>query len=243
MIVAIDAGNTRTKWAILDSSGEFLQQGTVENVQIHTLINVIQQWHGCRRMVVSNVAGAAVADQLQSICDGLNLPQMTIQATASACGVTNRYTQPAQLGSDRWATLVAAWNRYHESCVIATAGTALTVDVLSSHGEFLGGLIVPGWRLMQSALTSGTVGLAALEGQLQHFPTNTGDAMCSGAWQAMAGAVEKMCDLLQSREASPPRCLLSGGDASGLHVALSRPAEITHNLVLKGLWLIERERA
>lgn len=243
MIVAIDAGNTRTKWGVLDSSGALLHQGAVENSQVHTLANASQDWLGCRRAVVSNVAGAAVAEILQSLCKNLQLPLITVTAKASACGVTNGYTRPEQLGSDRWAALLAAWNRYREPCVVATAGTALTVDALSAQGEFLGGLIVPGWRMMQSSLASGTAGLGALEGHLQYFPVNTGDAICSGAWLAMAGAVEKMCNSLQEREGRTPRCVLSGGDAARLQAALSSPAEIADNLVLHGLWLIEREYA
>ncbi len=241
MIVAIDSGNTRTKWGVFDASGTLLSQGDVENDRLDSLLPVAQGWAGCRRAVVSNVAGAAIAGQLQSICANQQLPLLTVTSTASACGVTNAYARPGQLGSDRWAALVAAWHRYGGPCVVATAGTALTVDALSSRGEFLGGLIVPGWRMMQAALASGTAGLAVTEGHLQHFPVNTGDAICSGAWLAMAGAVEMMRDSLQAKEGFAPRCVLSGGDASGLQAALSSSAEIADNLVLHGLWLIERE--
>lgn len=241
MIVAIDAGNTRTKWGVFDSSGVLLHQGAVENSRIQTLANASQSWLGCRRVVVSNVAGATVASQLQAVCEQLALPQLTIRATPSVCGVINGYMQPELLGSDRWAALVATWHRYRQPCVLATAGTALTVDALSSTGEFLGGLIVPGWRMMQASLASGAAGLEASAGHLQRFPVNTGDAMYSGAWLAMAGVVEKMCHALQAREGHAPRCVLAGGDAAGLQAALSSPAEIADNLVLQGLWLIERE--
>jgi type III pantothenate kinase len=241
MIVAIDAGNTRTKWGVLDSSGAILQQGAVGNSQLHGLTGISDSWRGCRRVVVSNVAGASVASRLQALCGEVSLPQLTVQATATACGVVNGYLQPGQLGSDRWAALVAGWNRHREPCVVVSAGTALTVDALSSRGEFLGGLIVPGWHMMQASLASGAAGLAAAAGDLQHFPVRTADAMCSGAWLAMAGAVEKMHHALQVREGRTPRCLLSGGDAAGLQAALSCPAEMTDNLVLRGLWLIEQE--
>lgn len=243
MIVAIDAGNTCCKWGVFDASGVLVRQGTIDTAQVTALAHAGQDWLGCRRVVLSNVAGAAVGRQLQAVCDQLGLPLMTIVATPSACGVTNGYLPPALLGVDRWAALVAAWNRYREPCVVATAGTALTVDALSSQGEFLGGLIVPGRRMMQSALAAGTAGLGEPAGVLQHFPVNTGDAICSGAWLAMAGAVERMCHALQAREGRAPRCVLSGGDAAGLQVVLPSPAEIADNLVLHGLWLIERARA
>ena len=243
MIVAIDAGNTRTKWGVFDAAGIMVSHGAVDNAQLDDLAEAATRWKGCRRMVLSNVAGAAVAARITALSDNLQMPLLSVTATAAACGVTNGYAQAEQLGSDRWAALVAAWNHYHAPCVVATAGTALTVDALSSKGAFLGGLIVPGWRMMQDALTSATAGLSLHDGQLQTFPLNTGDAMASGGWLAMAGAVERMCQALHENEGVMPRCILSGGDAQPLLAALSSPARIADNLVLHGLWLIERERA
>jgi type III pantothenate kinase len=243
MIVAIDAGNTRTKWGVFDAAGKMVSHGAVDNNQLDRLAAESMLWKGCRRLVLSNVAGAFVADRIGALCNDLKLPLLTVTAKAAACGVTNGYAQPEQLGADRWAALIAAWNHYHVPCVVATAGTALTVDALSSKGEFLGGLIVPGWRMMQAALTSTAAGLTAQQGELQDFPRNTGDAMASGAWLAMAGAVERTCHAMQAREGMAPRCILSGGDAHQLLAALSSPARIADNLVLHGLWLIEREHA
>lgn len=243
MIVVIDAGNTRTKWGLFDEAGKLLASGGVDNAQLDQLDTVCVSWSACRRAVVSNVAGAVVGERLESLFGRLRMPVMRVAATISACGVVNRYASPGQLGSDRWAALVAAWNLYREPCVVATAGTALTVDALSSGGEFLGGLIVPGWRMMQTALASGTAGLPLQEGTLREFPANTGDAIHSGIWLALAGAVERVCRDLQEKEGRAPRCILSGGDARQLGAVLPIPVEIADNLVLHGLWLIGREHA
>ena len=241
MIVAIDAGNTRTKWGVFDVAGSLVSHGAVDNSRLEHLTEAAKSWSDCRRLVLANVAGAAIAERIEALCNNMQLSLLTVTATAAACGVTNRYARPEQLGADRWAALVAAWNQYREPCVVAMAGTALTVDALSSGGEFLGGLIVPGQRMMQASLVSAAAGLTAQEGNLQEFPINTGDAMYSGCWLAMAGAVERMCHSLQAIEGNVPRCILSGGDARQLLGALSSHAEIADNLVLHGLWLIERE--
>lgn len=243
MIVAVDIGNTRTKWGVLDDAGALLAGGAVDTARLEQLEEVVGGWSGCRRAVISNVAGATAGARLETLCNRLGLPILIVAASASACGVANGYTRPDQLGSDRWAALVAAWNRYREPCVVATAGTALTVDALSSGGDFLGGVIVPGAHLMQSALLAGTAGLTAQAGEMRNFPTNTGDAMHAGIWLALAGTVERMCRSLQEREGKVPRCILAGGDAGPLRAALPVPAEIADNLVLNGLWLIEKERA
>jgi type III pantothenate kinase len=243
MILAIDAGNTRTKWGVFDAAGENVAQGVLENSQFDQMIRESVAWAGCRRAVVSNVAGTAVERQLRSLFERLQLPVLWAKAEAASCGVTNGYESPGQLGTDRWAALLAAWNRYREPCVVAMAGTALTVDALSANGVFLGGLIVPGLQMMHQALAAGTAALPLAEGDLCEYPTDTAAAIYSGGINAMAGVVERMCARLEERESRPPRCLLSGGDAARLAAALHAPFEIADGLVLEGLYLIESEHS
>jgi len=239
-VLAIDAGNSRTKWGVHD--GDWLAQGAVENAHIADLADVLQPWAGCERAAISNVAGVALAGQLQAILAKLGIAPVFVTAQAAACGVNNGYADPRQLGSDRWAALVAAWNLHHAPCVVATAGTALTVDALAD-GEFIGGLIVPGLAAMKQAIVASTAAVAITDGRLAEFPDNTGDAVHSGALRAMAGAVESVCDHLQARTGRMPLCLVGGGDASALLPALHRPAQMADNLVLQGLLLIAEEMA
>jgi type III pantothenate kinase len=238
VILAIDAGNTRIKWGVYD--GGWLEQGAVA----HDSLPALDQYHpSLRQAVISNVAGPEVGATILSWIAQHEIPGYWVTAQAQACGVTNGYSQPAQLGSDRWAALVAAWHLKQSACVVVSAGTALTVDALSSRGEFLGGLIVPGFAMMQQSLTANTAGVAAAGGRLVDFPLTTGDAVQSGALQAMAGAVERMQARLAVREKSKPHLLLAGGDAPVLKAALSGAGEIVDNLVLDGLVLLAGECA
>jgi type III pantothenate kinase len=251
VILAIDAGNSRTKWAAFDPAGELKAQGIYVNTEL-VAAEVPVVWHACSRAIVSNVAGSVVAEVLQAKLHTLAIPVRWAAASATACGVRNSYESPQQLGSDRWAALIAAWQHYRAPCIVANAGTALTVDALgcsnqNGHGVFLGGLILPGFNLMLNSLAAGTSGLAQLSGSLQDFPTNTGDALHSGAISAMTGAITSMMEKLHQRESRKPHCILSGGDAALPAEALQRQTSIANhvviadNLVLQGLLLIERE--
>jgi type III pantothenate kinase len=242
MILAIDAGNTRTKWGLFGVLGEMVAQGALDNSQLGQMVHDSAAWAGCRRVVVSNVAGRAVESQLQALLEARQLPALWVKSEAAACGVINNYACPELLGTDRWAALIAAWNYYRQPCVVATAGTALTVDALSAQGEFLGGLILPGKALMHESLAYGTKVLSVGQGESCDFPSCTKDAIASGIAFAMAGAVERQCAVLERREGAV-RCLLSGGDGQWLAAALQRPSELEDNLVLNGLFLIEREHA
>lgn len=239
MILAVDAGNSRTKWGLFDSEGRLLQDGSADNVALAALLPVWAALPAVRRAVVSCVAGEAVSGQLQRHFSALQWSAHWISASAAACGVRNGYRQPTQLGSDRWAALVAAWHRQHGPCVVANAGTALTVDALSGSGEFLGGLIVPGLELMRGALGRGTAGVAPVAGSYEDFPAATAEAVHSGALAAMAGAIRHMVDRLAAREGRPPACLLGGGAAPALAAVLDFPVEPVPQLVLQGLFLLE----
>lgn len=255
MILAIDAGNSRIKWAVAADtrvSAVWEAEGVLPNAELPQTA-VPDAWRQCTRTIISNVAGAEVAQQLAAMLQALGIPAHWAAATAHACNVHNSYADPRQLGSDRWAAAVAAWQLYKAPCVIASAGTALTVDALGAapeggQGVFLGGLIVPGLHLMRHSLANGTASLPAEGGSWQDFPDNTCDALHSGALSAMAGAILLMLQKLQQREGMVPHCILSGGDAALLAQALQKQADlaqrcvIVDNLVLHGLLLIERER-
>lgn len=238
MILAIDAGNTRIKWGVYD--GAWLAQGAVA----HDALPGLDRYYPLlRQAVVSNVAGPQAGAAIQAWLAKHDIPIHWVSAQAQACGVANGYKQPGQLGSDRWAALVAAWQLKQSACVVALAGTALTVDALSSRGEFVGGLIVPGAAMMKQALLSNTAGVAAIDGRLEDFPQTTGDAVYSGALRAMAGAVQRMQAMLEVREGRKPQLVLAGGDAPALQAALSGAGEIVDNLVLEGLILLAGERS
>lgn len=239
-MLAIDAGNTRVKWGIHNGSAWVIQEAAGHN-ELALIAESVQKFQAVGPAVISNVAGPAVQASLQTMLDELDFDAYWVKPQAQACGVSNGYAQPAQLGSDRWASLIAAWQRTRSPCVVASAGTALTVDALSSRGEFLGGLIVPGLSMMKAALNLNTAGVAHTDGRLAEFPASTGDAVHGGALAAMVGAVERMCRTLARREGMEPMLWLTGGDAAALHEALSDRGTIMDNLVLEGLVLIAGE--
>jgi type III pantothenate kinase len=240
MILAIDAGNTRTKWGVFDDQGLLVEQGVADNLDPNALGEQFKALQGLRRAVVSNVAGEAVAKRIARVLAGLNLSALWVKPQATACGVNNGYQAPETLGSDRWAALIAAWNTYHAPCVVVNAGTAMTVDALTGQGEFLGGLILPSLGLMRVSLATGTAKVAPAAGNWRDFPNSTADAVQTGALAAMAGAVRHMVELLEMREARAPVCVLSGGDAEALAAALAMPTIQNPHLVLHGLLLLEK---
>lgn len=246
-LLAIDAGNTRIKWGWHDGSQWFLRgafdtamAGTAEAFS-HLPANAPA------RVIVSNVAGAAVAEAIKDRLYARyerEAPIDFIRARASQCHVESRYQPADVLGADRWAALIAAraaLGATPDPCLVVMAGTALTADALSADGVFIGGIIVPGLALMRHSLARGTAQLPAAQGDYVDFPRNTRDAIVSGTVEALAGAVQRMHAHLSAHAGAPARCIAAGGAIHALVPHLPFPAAVNENLVLDGLLEIARD--
>jgi type III pantothenate kinase len=238
-VIAIDAGNTRIKWGIHDGRG-WMTQGAMPTTEAETMARVLEAGKSVSSAIASNVAGAKLEAQLQEICAAAKIALRMARSEAQQLGVTNGYRDARQLGSDRWAALVAAHATQKGHKLVVNAGTALTIDAVTADGHFLGGLIVPGPALMRRSLDRATAGLRHTEGDFSDFPASTPEAITSGSVQACVGAIERMRGVMAGRGLSTVRVLLSGGAADELASHLPLPHAIHENLVLDGLVLIAR---
>jgi type III pantothenate kinase len=234
MILAIDAGNSRVKWGWHDgkSWSGLATVSLIEFAAANHDINPFAATHADPdRIVISNVAGEGTHQLLVNWTSIFEAETYWLKGEAERCGVKSRYDRPEQLGSDRWAALVAARALHPGACLVVNAGTATTADLLSASGEFLGGLILPGVDLMRFVLHEHTGRLPLQEGRFMRTPRNTVDAIESGCRHAQAGAVERMYRLADEGA----KCLVSGGAGPALIEQLDIPCQYVENLVLEGL--------
>jgi type III pantothenate kinase len=231
MRLLLDAGNSRLKWG-LRSGDVWLTQGVVSYGALASLARDLPAAPAGMPVFGANVAGAETAAAIGQALAGRTALPVWLVSRAEAGGVTNRYTNPGQLGVDRWAALVGARGLHGGACLVVTAGTATTVDVLDEAGVFQGGLILPGFELMRRSLARNTAGLEYAQGRVEALPRNTADAIYAGCAHAQAGAVERMFARLGRADAL---CLISGGAAEVLAANLTLPCRVVPNLVLEGV--------
>jgi type III pantothenate kinase len=249
MKLLIDAGNSRTKWAWCpeqSSQSTALQINTLDNQDWFEGTAQAQALHAAiakaSRIYLSNVAGERWLQALPERDQRLQ----AIAATSLALGLQNSYSQPAQLGSDRWCSLLAVWRSEGKSALVVSAGTAMTMDALvikQAQAMFAGGSIQPGLRLMWQSLQQGAVQLdyayPDLDAGTDSFAQNSQHAMWVGCVQALAASVAAQYARLCQQLDHVPLLFMSGGDADliarYLPHALSAQAIIVDNLVLKGL--------
>lgn len=234
-ILAIDAGNSRIKWGWFEDA-DWKAQAWLATAEAGGLSAAWAALPQPDRIVVSNVAGAAVRERIAAALAPLFRAEPAwIASRKQQCGVVSSYHEPEQLGADRWAALIGAWHRFHGPCIVVGAGTTVTVDALSGEGVFLGGLIIPGFDLMRESLAHNTAQLKLQDGDYHYFPDNTANAIMSGAINALCGAVERMLRFMQETGEVMPCVALSGGAAGLLEHRLNARVEVVDNLVLEGL--------
>ena len=235
MLLLVDAGNTRVKWAVAEpgaAPGEWIAQGAVLHADLDSLSAAwAPHAQALTRAIVSNVAGDAMRDRLAALAPSA---PTWFKSRPELAGMRNRYRDPVRLGADRFAAALGARTLAPgKSLVVATCGTATTVDAVSRDGDFLGGMILPGLGLMLGSLARNTAQLPQVEAGLKLPPTfadNTNDAILSGCIAAQVGAIERACALLPS-----DLCVVSGGAASQLAPALGVSHVMLDNIVLVGL--------
>jgi type III pantothenate kinase len=249
--LAIDIGNTRLKWALYAApqpGATALQQGVVFLETIDDLAE--GEWKNLPEptsMLGCVVAGESVRRRVEEQMELWDLDPHWVVPKVQEAGLVNGYDHPGRLGADRWVCLAGA--RWHvlnsgrpRPALVVMVGTAVTVDALDDEGQFLGGLILPGFGLMQRALEQGTDGLRVPTGEVVDFPTNTSDALMSGGANAMAGAIERQARRLRQRTGQEPLLLMTGGAAVKLAPITDLPFQTLDSLIFDGLLHLQAHR-
>lgn len=240
--ILIDAGNTRIKWGVLSNAviGEtdHVMHTDLDDAGFAALASRLPRQ--VDSAFVSNVAGPVLATRLTGLLAG-GCELRFAKTAAKACGVTNAYPEPRQMGVDRWVALIGAWLEFGDAVLVVDVGTAVTIDALDESGRHLGGQILPGLDLMSRSLGTSTSDIhvvkrhaAVFTSDVGIFAVSTADGVRQGAGNAIAGAIERARSVLAAAGHAPV-LVLTGGDAPRLSAALKPPVAHRPDLVLAGL--------
>jgi len=232
MKLLIDSGNTCIKWAELHQ-GEL---GDVSYENSDYLAKLKVDWAKLSEpecIYISSVADIKLQPLLVDLWPECSIKFARSQSVAH--GISNAYAKPETLGVDRWLAILAAKQEYKGRVIcVVDCGTAITLDCIDATGLHLGGMIMPGWNLMQQALSQKTANLE--ESDEKHdlgLADNTQSAIYNGRLAAIKGFIAA------GMQQMPNTCqlILTGGDAAFLLDKLQLDAVLNMNLVLKGLAL------
>ncbi len=241
MKLLIDLGNSRLKWAWSDDT--LWQSGAIaiDRNPASILMEAIDEPHGIPQKVgIVSVASQELLDGVRLfVKDKWGVAPVVVESVSEQAGVYNGYSNPQQLGNDRWAALVAARAETSSPVCVIGCGTAVTVDAMTDRGEFVGGTIFPGLELMRQSLRHGTDRIGGIEfthgSDKSCQATSTEDAVMGGTLFGLAGAINKI--VAEHHRVLGNNCvnILTGGTGDVVAPLLDFPVQPIPDLVLQGV--------
>ena len=158
-------------------------------------------------------------------------------------GIEVRRENPSKVGTDLIATAVAGKEKYGCPVVIFDLGTATTATVVNKDGAYIGGIIAPGIKISQDALSAKAALLPEIELKAPERCINGGTigAMQSGVVLGTASMIDGMIDRIQNELNAPAKMLLTGGLSEVVKEHILHEIVYEPNLLLEGLYIIYRK--
>jgi len=157
-------------------------------------------------------------------------------------GLTIRYANPKEIGSDRLVNAAAAYHKYRRDLIIVDFGTATTFCVVTKQAEYLGGVIAPGLGISAEALFSRAAKLSKVElvRPKTVIGTDTGNSIQSGLLFGYAGLVDTLVKRIEQELGRSTYVIATGGLSDVVTPETTTIQKIEPLLTLEGLELLYR---
>jgi type III pantothenate kinase len=249
MLLCIDTGNTQTVIGLFDGKelADHWRIATVVERTADELALMIQQFLGFHGFPsVSPIDGVAVSSGVPRVT--VELREMTeryfgfpalVLEPGIRTGMPILYDNPKEVGADRIANAVAAYDLYGGPSIVVDFGTANTIEAISEQGEYLGGAIFPGIEISMDALFGRAAALRRVEliAPRNVIGKSTVESIQSGAVYGFSGQVDALVERFQ-KELGQCTVLATGGLAEPI---IKHSSTIQHYepwLTLQGLRII-----
>ncbi len=258
MLLALDVGNTNTSLGLyrLDAAKpELAAHWRVTTHPAQTVdeygvffVNLFEM-HGMAPSQVRDIIIASVVPPLDStlrhVCETyFHVVPMFVEPGIKT-GMKMLIDNPTELGADRLADSVAAYERYGGPCIVVNFGTATKFEVISARGKYLGGAIAPGLGLSADALFSHAARLyrVDIKRPAKVIGTNTVGHLQSCLYFGYIGLVDGILERMIAELGQEPRIVASGGLARMIAADSRYIHEIDDLLTIDGLRILfERNR-
>ncbi len=246
LLLALDIGNTAIKGGLFD--GTALDR--TFRIQTDAAASVPAYRHALRHHLggaeVERVGIASVVPAVTAlVAEAAQAETMRLPLVVShrlALPFAMGYETPDTLGTDRLAAAAGAWTRFRDGAterplVVVDAGTAVTLEVVSADGVFLGGTIGAGPDLVRRALARGTAQLPEVDARLPRRAVgrSTKEALQAGLMWPFVDGVRRLLDRVADELGAEPLVVATGGWSALLAQHVDAVDHVEPDLVLHGV--------
>ncbi len=254
MILTLDIGNTNIKTALFEGERmaaywRISTNRTMTSDEYGMLMSNLFTHHNLSMKSVTGIVISSVVPTINYTIEHMCMTYFgrtpMFVAPGIKTGIHIKYDNPKELGSDRIANAVAAYELYGGPCIYIDFGTATSFGVVSQKGEFLGGAICPGLKVTADALVDRTAKLPRFElvKPATVIGKNTITNLQSGILYGHIGLVKYLIKRMKEELGSDCKVVATGGMAVLIREECPEITELDGLLTLKGLRLIYDKNA
>lgn len=191
------------------------------------------------RVVVSSVVPLTLGRLIVEL-NRMDFPRPLITGRDVMAPVRNMYRNKGEVGQDRLVNAAAAKALYGVPAVIVDFGTAITFDVVSARGEYLGGLILPGIEMSLASLYRKTALLPKVELKPAHsiIGRDTVSSMRGGILFGLGAMCDGLVAQYRTMLGKRLKVIATGGNAALIRKYAASIQIVDEDLTLKGLALL-----
>lgn len=238
--LTIDEGNSSTKIGLWDGD-ELLREHTCKSGHLEELASLTGVSEPVEEAIFCSVLGRHEPEVRAAL--GSMARKLLVLNASLPLPVKLEYKTPGTLGADRIAAAAGA-RLVAPGCdvLVVDMGTAITYDVVTADGVFVGGNIAPGIWVRLEAMQHFTHALPLVEtdGPTPRWGYDTETALRSGAVRGVIGELQYYRHCLLQQHSRMPAVIITGGSADLIIPYITTPILVEPNLVLKGLHSILR---
>lgn len=251
MLLAIDIGNTNIVW------GLFREGVLVAHWRIATDTKKTSDEYGVlfssllthSGQVAAQISGAILSSVVPALTASIEAMVETyfhrhplIVSSDTQTGLTLKYANPKEIGSDRIVNAAAAYHKYQRDLIVVDFGTATTFCVVTKSAEYLGGVIAPGLGISAEALFTRAAKLSKVElaRPKSVIGADTASSIQAGLLYGYAGLVDSLVQRIERELGRSAYVIATGGLATTIAPETQSIQTVEPFLTLEGLELLYR---